>query len=269
MKKFNILIALAALLPQLAMGWGYIGHKAAAEIAERNLTPKAKANIEQYTKGTPLHEYSLWMDEVASTPPYKKALSGWHASIVDVNCTSPKIIRSRYRNSRDGVTAMEDFLVQLKDYKSLPDSTVLTAIKCIVHIVPDFHCPTHIRYVDKHNEGKYPVVFLGEHWSSYHAVWDTAILKTYHKDWDFLKYTDHLNVLSPREVKKITKGGAQQWFEDAASQVRPIIYWVVNDGKTIEQLDEAFLEKSGPIAEELLQKAGYRLAAALNTIFGK
>ena len=157
MKKITLLLALALALPQLAMAWGYIGHKAIAEIAERNLTPKAKANIERYTTGTPLHEYSLWMDVVVSTPPYDKALAGWHASITDVDCTSPKIIRERYRASRDGVTAMEDFKVQLKDYQSLNDSTVLTAIKCIVHIVAAFHCPTHKRYEDLHNEGKYPV----------------------------------------------------------------------------------------------------------------
>ena len=76
MKRIISLTLLALALPQLVFAWGYIGHKAIAEIAERNLTPKAKANIEHYTKGTPLHEYSLWMDEVVATPPYKKALAG-------------------------------------------------------------------------------------------------------------------------------------------------------------------------------------------------
>ena len=118
MKKLLILIvAFAAFTVNSAMAWGGFAHSAICEIAERNLTPKAKANIERYTKGTPLHEYSLWMDEVVSTSPYNKALAGWHASIADVDCTSPKIVRERYRKSRDGVTAMEDFREQLKDYK--------------------------------------------------------------------------------------------------------------------------------------------------------
>lgn len=268
MKRFALILSLALTLPQLAFAWGYIGHKAIAEIAERNLTPKAKANIERYTKGTPLHEYSLWMDEVVATPPYNKALSGWHASICDVDCTSPKIVRERYRKSRDGVTAMEQFQLQLKDYKNLSDSTVLTAIKCIVHIVADFHCPTHMRYVDLHNEGKYPVDFLGQRWD-YHAVWDTGIVEAYHKGWDFVKYADQLNTLSKGEINKITKGWAQQWFEDGSRAVRPIIYWVINDGKNIQKLDMEFVNKCGPLAESQMQKAGYRLAKALNTIFGK
>ncbi|MBQ9137279.1 MAG: S1/P1 nuclease [Alistipes sp.] len=268
MKKSTLLLILALALPQMAMAWGYIGHKAIAEIAERNLTPKAKANIERYTGGTPLHEYSLWMDFVVAKPPYDKALAGWHASITDVDCTSPKIIRNRYRNGRDGVTAMEDFRESLKEYSNMPDSAVLTAIKCIVHIVADFHCPTHMRYVDLHNEGKYPVTFLGNRWD-YHAVWDTGIVEAYHKGWSFTDYANHLNTLSGKQIKAITKGWAQEWFEHSSRNVRPIIYWVVNDGKTIETLDMDFVNKCGPLAETQMQNAGYRLAKALNTIFGK
>ena len=260
MRRLLVIATISLLLPQMAFGWGRVGHKTIAEIAERNLTPKAKAAIERYTGGTPLHEYSLWMDEVVATPPYNKSLAGWHASICDVDCTSPKIIRERYRSSRDGVTAMEDFRVQLKNYEELSDSTVLTAIKCIVHVVADFHCPTHMRYVDLHNEGKYPVDFLGKRWL-YHSVWDTGIVEAYHKGWDHIKYADHLNTLS--------KGWAQQWFEDGSRNVRPIIYWVINDGKSIQKLDNDFVDKCGPLAESQMQKAGYRLAKALNTIFGK
>ena len=267
MRRLLVIATISLLLPQMAFGWGRVGHKTIAEIAERNLTPKAKAAIERYTGGTPLHEYSLWMDEVVATPPYNKSLAGWHASICDVDCTSPKIIRERYRSSRDGVTAMEDFRVQLKNYEELSDSTVLTAIMCFVHVVADFHCPTQMRYVDLHNEGKYPVDFLGKRWL-YHSVWDTGIVEAYHKGWDHIKYADRLNTLSKGEINKITKGWAQQWFEDGSRNVRPIIYWVINDGKSIQKLDNDFVDKCGPLAESQMQKAGYRLAKALNTIFG-
>ena len=47
MKKCLAILITALLLPQLALAWGYIGHKTIAEIAERNLTAKAKANIEK------------------------------------------------------------------------------------------------------------------------------------------------------------------------------------------------------------------------------
>ena len=47
MKKVFIVAIIALLAPQIAFGWGRVGHRTVAEIAERNLTPKAKANIER------------------------------------------------------------------------------------------------------------------------------------------------------------------------------------------------------------------------------
>ena len=49
MRKTILLLTLAIAIPQLAMAWGYIGHKAIAEIAERNLTPKANIFFTKYT----------------------------------------------------------------------------------------------------------------------------------------------------------------------------------------------------------------------------
>lgn len=50
-----------------AFGWGKSGHDAIAYIAECNLTPKAKKNIEKYLDGRSIVYYASWMDGV---PPY-------------------------------------------------------------------------------------------------------------------------------------------------------------------------------------------------------
>ncbi|MBQ9137280.1 MAG: S1/P1 nuclease [Alistipes sp.] len=264
MRRISLLAALALLLPQLAMGWGRVGHRTIAEIAERNLTPKAKANIERYTGGAPLHTLSLWMDEVRNDEPYKTATEGWHASIADSDNTSPQVVRNRYRDGKDGVTAMYDFRNQLKDYRNMPDSAVLVALKCMIHIVGDFHCPSHLRYVDAENKGRFAVKLNGKI-TDMHKAWDTGIITTYHKGWKQKEYADHLNTLTKKEIKKITKGWAQEWFEDAAVQCRPVIYWT--DDRKVETIDEAKMAKMGPLGELQMQRAGYRLAKALNEIF--
>lgn len=266
MRKFVVILMAAILLPQFAMGWGRLGHRTIAEIAERNLTPKAKANIEKYTGGTPLWKYSLWVDEMRNHPDYKKPLYGLHASIADSDCTSPQIVRDRYRDGKDGVTAMYTFREQLKNYKELPDSVVLYAIKCISHIIADFNCPSHVRYVDNANKGDYPAIFNGKK-VGVHRFWDTWLIESLQKDRNPQHYADRLNVLSKKEIKKITKGWAQEWFEDAARSCRPMLYWV--DNRKIEKLNKNFLDKATPLVESQLQKAGYQMAEALNTIFGK
>ena len=56
MKKPFLLLSLLLTfgLHADSAGWGPVGHRAIAEVAQRHLTPKAKAAIERYTGGTPL-----------------------------------------------------------------------------------------------------------------------------------------------------------------------------------------------------------------------
>ena len=75
MKKLLLSLSLLVFCCLPSLGWGRLGHATIAEIAERHLTPAARANIERYTHGTPLAAYSSWMDEVVNTPPYKETLA--------------------------------------------------------------------------------------------------------------------------------------------------------------------------------------------------
>ena len=54
-----------------AFGWGKSGHDAIAYIAECNLTPKARKNIEKYLDGRSIVYYASWMDVYRHTPAYK------------------------------------------------------------------------------------------------------------------------------------------------------------------------------------------------------
>ena len=201
--------------------WGTVGHRAIAEVAQRHLTPKAKAAIERYTGGTPLAEYAVFMDEVAADPRYKEPFRGWHASIADAAaaCNSPAEVREKYRKGRDGVTGAETLTAALKNYRELDDSVVLTYIKCIVHMVADFHCPAHVRYTDAHNEGKFDVTFFGKP-KTLHSVWDSGC-RSIHPGWSYERYADYLDNASKCEIRRMTEGSYRQWFEDAARDVRP------------------------------------------------
>ena len=67
-----------------AFGWGKSGHDAIAYIAECNLTPKARKNIEKYLDGRSIVYYASWMDVYRHTPAYK-VTSGWHGDTVDAD----------------------------------------------------------------------------------------------------------------------------------------------------------------------------------------
>lgn len=267
MKHISILLCAALLAlgtANEASAWGRLGHKTIAEIAQRHLTPKAKAEIEKYTRGTPLAAYAIFMDSVVKKPIYVTEFRGWHASIADASCKSPAEVRNKYRKGRDGVTAMEYWRKELANRDRLSDSTVLCGIKCIVHIIADFHCPAHARYADNKNDGHIKVTFFGKK-TTLHKVWDTALITHSHKGWTYKRYADYLDSWSKGKVKRCTRGNEQAWFEDAARDVRPTLTWV-NAGDT---LDEKFEEKALPLAELQMRKAAYQLATALNQIFGE
>lgn len=270
MRKFIItsVITLTSFLAfaTVSGAWGRLGHSTIAEIAERHLTDKAKQNIAVYTGGEKLAAFSSWVDEVAGIEPYKTEHRGWHASIADENCCSPLYIRKDYRNCRDGVTAMEFFRVYLEDYTKLKDSTVYEAIKCIVHIVGDFHCPQHVRYTDNVNQGKYDVTYKGRQ-VKYHSFWDSTLIQDASGlKWNqYATYADRLDTWNKKQIRNVTKGWAREWFEDAARDVRPTV-GKVNAGDTLE---ENYVQDHIELAENQIRKAGYQLAAALNEIFGK
>ena len=98
MKKLSVCLLTAVLSCwcATAFGWGKIGHDAIAYIAECNLTPKAKKNIEKYLGGRSIVYYASWMDQVRHTPAYRHT-NTWHTNKVDAGGK----LRARSRRRRD------------------------------------------------------------------------------------------------------------------------------------------------------------------------
>ena len=263
MRKQRFLTALLVLFTMgQAWAWGGFAHRTVAEIAERNLTPKAKANIERYTGGTPLADYSTWMDSKKNPEHVKKAMRGWHASIVDDKCRTSQEIRDKHRNGRDAVTGLLEFERVFKQREKMSDSVMLFAIKCIVHMVGDMHCPAHIRFTDFENQGKFPVRLYGKK-TTMHSIWDTAALTRSHRGWKYQDYAAKLDTLPKGKAKRITRGWVEDWLEESGRVVRPTIHKV----KRGDKLGDEFMAWGYPLAESQAQKAGYRLAKVLNKFF--
>lgn len=262
----RLLIAAAALIATIdVMAWGTLGHCTIAEIAERNLTKKAKANIEVYTKGNPLSSYAMWMDRVGKDPVLgrKGATRGWHASLVDENCKTSQELRNKYRKGRDSATGLLEMAKVISDRKNQTDSMVMFALKSVIHMVGDMHCPAHLRYTDNKNACWFDVYYHGKK-MLLHTAWDNNILQRKFKREAYREYADYLNTLSKKQIKKAANGWVEDWLEDAGRDIRPTLDWGVKKG---DKLGEEFDKKALPLAELQVQKAGYRLAKYLNSVF--
>lgn len=263
MKRF-ILIVTTLIFAADAFAWGTLGHCTIAEIAERNLTANAKANIAKYTKGEPLSSYAMWMDQVGKDPVLgrKGATRGWHASIVDENCKTSQELRNKYRKGRDSATGLLEMEKVLLDRANQNDSVVMFALKTAIHMVGDMHCPSHLRYTDNKNSGGFKVIYYGKE-RSLHSVWDWGIIQRGRKRSSWVGYAEKLDTYSKKEIKKATAGWVEDWLENAGRDVRPSLNWAQKG----DELGESFQAKARPLAELEIQKSGYRLAKYLNTIF--
>lgn len=257
--KMKLLLIAAVLLGccSEAFAWGKTGHDAIAYIAESHLTPKARKAIEKYLDGRSIVYYASWMDQVRYTPPYRHT-SSWHGAGVDS--------LGRYLPSEggaDAVSAIADAVGKLRNYRHQDDSTVVVAIRCLVHLVADMHCPVHVHYPLRE---RYSFVLDGrEH--EIHAFWDSAVLELNHR-WSMEDYRRQLDRCSRREREALMVGTPSEWLEQSARDCRVLYTWVRPGQKIDKKHSGAFLLQAQPLAEQQVLRAGYRLARILNDIFG-
>jgi hypothetical protein len=264
MKRFILSILVVATSFDV-FAWGGLGHRTIAELAERYLTPQAKANIDKYTGGKPISAYATWMDQSSNPEYFRRYTRNWHASIVDADNRATQEVRDKFRKG-DAVTATLMFTEMFKEREKLTDSVVMFALKCLVHMVGDIHCPSHMRYADVNNGRGFDLgveVFYFDNWQKLHKVYDTSLIASNNPGIKPKEYAEKLDTYSKKQIKAVTEGWIERWHEDAARDIRVAVPWV----KHGDQLSDDFDKKALPLAEMELQKAGYRLAKVLNTLF--
>lgn len=263
MKKFILTIAVLSSLSFSAWGWGNNGHDAIAYIAECNIKESTRTILNKYLDGYSIVYYSSWMDQMRRNPSYAGTLEG-HSFAVNEDfevllTEDPK--NTNYSTKDDGLYLFLQLIESVSGgkYKQMSDEEVARAIKIIVHLVADYHCPSHIRYPKAVSKE----IIYADKKQKYHTFWDTAMITRVHK-WNYLEYGHALGCLSEAHREEITRGDMISWCEENARLCAPIHEWV-NDGDKVT--DQLVYEKALPLADLMIQRAGYRLAKVLDEIF--
>ena len=252
---------------QTLFAWGKEGHAAVAYIAERNLTPQAKANLEKALDNHSIVFYASWLDY------YRKCHKRWdkraHVATYDVQTGKPV---------GKGISNMKETISLLKNYKTLPDSVFKFNIYALIHQMGDFHCPGHVCFVDdkgnKVQYSNYSIKFLTpDRIEGYHHFWDGVLLADIHGDWSYMDYEAALNHVPAEKKAKMLEGTLEDWLQENALGCR-FVYEVV-PGRPKAPKNELFLlerpleNELGEFALRQILKGGVRLAAVLNEIFGE
>ena len=251
---------LLILLPATAQAWGQLGHRIVGELAERQLRPAARSEVQRLLAGESeptLAGVAYWADDVRHADPDMARRTGrWHY----LNFPRGSCDYVPPRDCPDGqcvVAAINRSFLALSDRRR-PDAERTEALKFLVHFVADVHQPLHAGFGDDRGGNDYQLNVRGNA-SNLHSVWDSAVIEQRH-----LQASEYAQVLS--RLPPLA-------FDPTRRSDRPAVEWAQESCRIVAapdfyppkgRLDNAYLKHYQATAERRLRQAGARLANMLN-----
>lgn len=251
-------VAIAAVSATVEVrAWGGVGHNAIAYIAEQHLTPKVRERCRHYLNHS-LAYYATWQDNWRFTDPYRET-HYWHTSKVDAQ-NNPL-----YNDSRAAYVHVDRLRHEMKQWRSLDDSTVVVNLKLLIHMVGDMHCPSHTYYPDQPEYNSYTIYRSGRK-TRFHTFWDAAPAYLHPKEWTCEDFHRNLDTLTRKQIKQIVKGTAEDWERENGADIREV-YRIIPHNAEYTELPEKDRKRATEICEQQMLRSAYRLAHVLNEIF--
>src|SRR5689334_14950394 len=149
-RVFGLLLAVAVTCGSgSALAWGQEGHRVVALIAERHLTPAARAEAAQLLAiegASGMAAVASWADDFRST---HRQTAPWH--FVNIPLAAAGYDHARDCPDEQSVVAKpNEFAAVLAD-RSARDRKRALALKFLIHLVADLHQPLHAS--DRHDRG--------------------------------------------------------------------------------------------------------------------
>ena len=270
------LLLLVGLLPGRVHAWSEAGHRVVALIAEAHLKDAAKAHAADLMGGSGLEAVATRADffrdahdgqdtiEIERATIHGADTRAWHFVNIPVHQGNRP---SRYHRSRHCAqdNCVVEQLVRFTDILSEPGrrrDERAAALKFIVHLMADLHQPLHCAEKGRDRGGNnVPVIFFGQD-STLHAVWDDGLIAR--TGVEPRPYARKLAMdLTPQRIARLQRGNVVAWAEEAHRAAARNAYVL----PTPLNLDEAYYRRNLPVVNDMLAKAGLRLAHVFNGAF--
>jgi hypothetical protein len=270
MKRLIPALFVLALAGQ-AFAWSKQGHQLVGELAERELSPVALAEVQRLLEGEPvptLAGVSVWADEIraqsrAAGNPLGKQSSPWHY----VNFPGEGCDYVPARDCPDGncvIGAINAQAAILAD-RSRGDEDRRNALKFLVHFVGDAHQPMHAGFAHDRGGNNFQVNYRGRgkpegQGTNLHGVWDFWLLQS--AGLDNAAYVERL-LQSPVPADP-TLDAANPALEWTLESCRLIASEQAYPPSRRRNLGDNYLDTHRPVAERRVRQAGDRLARMIN-----
>lgn len=255
MKKL-LLFACCLLAAQSVLAWGQKGHDVTAYIAECHLTPKAAKKIDKALGGHSPVYYANWLDNASNTPEYAYSKT-WHYLNIDEGQTLETMPKNPQGDVLEAVTSL---IAKLKSGTLPPDEETL-ALKMLIHLVGDMHCPMHTGHLSDRGGNQRPVTMFGKP-TNLHSIFDTALPEAAHR-WSYTEWQRQLDRLGKEQIAAVQAGEPRDWLLET-SEICKEIYDFTPEGTKVSY---DYVAKYTPIIEQQFLRGGLRLARLLNEIY--
>ena len=151
------------------------------------------------------------------------------------------------------------------------------ALKFLIHFVGDVHQPLHTGFKEDRGGNDIKGLFFGHH-DNLHAIWDTYVIKRRIHN-DFKAESDYASWLISQVEGKykdkvddwascVTYNCLPSWASESVLLACKFAYSEANGAHISNGFDlsSEYFERTVPIIEEQMVKAGVRLGALLNTL---
>ncbi|HEX7348862.1 MAG TPA: S1/P1 nuclease [Rhodanobacteraceae bacterium] len=238
-----------------ALAWGPLGHRIVARLAQAQLTPTARAEVDSLLAVNGyryLDQVANWADDLRRTDP---ALWQRTKRLHFVNFHSRDCIFVPPVDCRRGecaVAAIQKYSAILANRAAAP-ATRAEALAFVVHFVADVHQPLHADYRDDAGANDVHVLWRGRE-TNLHRVWDSGLLDSAH-----LSTAGYVRKLAAERTPVTAGGTPAAWAEESCR--------IDRDGgvyPTLPVITAAYVARERPVAEMRLRQAAARLAALLN-----
>jgi hypothetical protein len=253
MKNLGVTILLFHLVIT-ALAWGSTGHRVTGWIAEKNVSKKAKKELDRILGGQSLAMASNWMDEIRSDSIYNYA-EDWHF----VTIPQGKTYAETKKNPKGDVIQTIDRLITALKSKKLNAKDEAEHLKMLIHLIGDIHQPLHVGVEGDHGGNDIKLTWFRSE-SNLHRVWDSQMIDD--TNLSYTELAESLEKPGKDEISTWQKSSVEQWATESISY-RDNVYNYGN-GK----LGYKYAYDNFHIVRYRLLQAGIRLAGVLNDIYG-
>lgn len=248
-------VGCVVMTASFCLGFGSIGHRTVADIAQSRLSEKARQEIAELLDGENIVTMSTYADEIRSDGKYKFSYP-WHY----VNFPEKKRYEES-KKSKDGdlVTSYEKCVEMLKSDTASVE-TKRFYLSFLVHNVADAHQPMHVGRKRDKGGNDIKVTWFGQE-TNLHRVWDSNLIDAYGMSYSELAL--NMPKLSPDVYAEWESSDYLDWIHESKA-LSSVVY---ESAKRGEDLKYRYSYVYFPMVREQLHKAGIRLAKVLNELF--